>query len=92
MSAVTRDGHSLRILNVVDEHTRVAVGCRVARSIGARDVIAELVRLLNGLLEANVVITAWVERYNTERPHRGLGMMTPLQCAARWRAENESRN
>jgi transposase InsO family protein len=156
MSAVTRDGHSLRILNVVDEHTRVAVGCRVARSIGARDVIAELERLfarhgkpavlrsdngrefiaasladwlagqgvqtafiekgspqqnpfverfngsmrdelLNGeelhsLLEARVVITAWVERYNSERPHRGLGMMTPLQYAARWRAENESRN
>lgn len=156
MSAVTRDGHSLRILNVVDEHTRVAVGCRVARSIGARDVIAELERLfaqhgkpavlrsdngrefiaasladwlagqgvqtafiekgspqqnpfverfngsmrdellngeeLNSLLEARVVITAWVERYNTERPHRGLGMMTPLQYAARWRAENESRN
>jgi putative transposase len=45
MSCVTRDGHSFRILNVVDEHTRVAVGCRVARSIGARDVIAELEQL-----------------------------------------------
>lgn len=39
------DGRSLRILNVVDEHTRVAVGCRVARSIGARAVIGELERL-----------------------------------------------
>jgi transposase InsO family protein len=45
MSAVTRDGRSLRVLNVVDEHTRVAVGCRVARSIGAKDVIAELEQL-----------------------------------------------
>lgn len=41
MSSMTRDGRPLRILNVVDEHTRVAVGCRVARSIGAKDVIAE---------------------------------------------------
>lgn len=146
MSSVTRDGRSLRILNVVDEHTRLAVGCRVARSIGARDVIGELEtlfrrhgkpavlrsdngrefiaatladwlagegvqtafiekgspqqnpfverfngsmrdELLNGeefesLLEARVVIAAWVDRYNSERPHRGLGMMTPLQYAA----------
>lgn len=41
MSSMTRDGRPLRILNVVDEQTRVAVGCRVARSIGAKDVIAE---------------------------------------------------
>jgi putative transposase len=156
MSAVTRDGRSLRILNVVDEHTRVCVGCRVARSIGARDVRAELERLfeqngkptvlrsdngrefiaaslgdwlaeqgvqtafiekgspqqnpfverfngsmrdelLNGeefdtLVEAHVVIADWVERYNRERPHRGLGMMTPLQYAADWRRKNESGN
>ena len=45
MSGTTRDGSVLRILNVLDEHTRVAVGCRVARSIGAKDVIAELERL-----------------------------------------------
>ena len=156
MSSVTRDGRSLRILNVVDEHTRIAVGCRVARSIGARDVIGELERLfqqrgkpavlrsdngrefiaasladwlagqgvqtafiekgspqqnpfverfngtmrdelLNGeefdsLLEARVVIANWIDRYNSERPHRGLGMMTPLQYAAGWREKNEGRN
>jgi hypothetical protein len=45
MSAMTRDGRGFRILNVVDEHTRIAVGCRVARSIGAGEVIAELERL-----------------------------------------------
>jgi transposase InsO family protein len=44
--------------------------------------------LLNGeefdsLLEARVVIAGWVEKYNTERPHRGLGMMTPAAFAAR---------
>jgi putative transposase len=139
MSTMARDGRQVRILNVVDEHTRLAIGCRVARSIGARDVRAELERLfgkhgrpavlrsdngrefiaaslgdwlasqgvstafiqkgspqqnpfverfngtmrdeiLNGeefdsLLEARVVILGWVERYNSERPHRGLGMM-----------------
>lgn len=45
MGARTRDGAPIRILNVVDEYTRVALGSRVARSIGARDVIAELDRL-----------------------------------------------
>ena len=38
--------------------------------------------ILNGesfrsVLEAKVVIDAFVEEYNTVRPHRGLGMMTP---------------
>jgi putative transposase len=132
---------------VVDEYTRLALGCRVDRSIGAGEVAEELERLfarygppqllrsdngrefisatlgawlaergveaafiekgspqqnpfverfngsmrdelLNGeefhsLLEARVVITAWVDEYNSERPHRGLGMMTPVAYAAR---------
>jgi putative transposase len=43
--------------------------------------------LLNGeefesLLEARVVIASWVEQYNTQRPHRGLGVMTPSAFAA----------
>ncbi|MGZ4187558.1 MAG: integrase core domain-containing protein [Solirubrobacteraceae bacterium] len=38
--------------------------------------------LLNGelfrsVLEARVLIAEWVNRYNTVRPHRGLGMKTP---------------
>jgi transposase InsO family protein len=146
MSGRTRDGSALRILNVVDEYTRVALGCRVDRSIGASDVVAELERLfeehgkpqvlrsdngrefiatslldwlaergvqtafiekgspqqnpfverfngtmrdelLNGeefdsLLEARVLIRTWVDEYNTLRPHRGLGMMTPSAFAA----------
>jgi transposase InsO family protein len=149
MGERTRDGGSLRILNVVDEYTRLCVGSRVARSIGARDVQAELSELfdrhgkprvlrsdngrefiaaslgewlteqgvqrafiekgspqqnafverfngtmrdevLNGeefesVLEARVVISAWVTHYNEERPHRGLGMMTPAAYAAAWR-------
>jgi putative transposase len=146
MGARTRDGGPIRILNVVDEYTRVALGSRVARSIGARDVIVELERLfalhgkpellrsdngrefiaatlgdwlaeqgvktafiekgspqqnafverfngtmrdevLNGeefdsLLEARVVIGNWLVEYNTLRPHRGLGMLTPAAYAA----------
>lgn len=47
MGTRTRDGNPIRILNVVDEYTRVALGCRVARSIGSRDVIAELENLFD---------------------------------------------
>jgi putative transposase len=46
--------------------------------------------LLNGeefesLLEARVVVSAWVSHYNEERPHRGLGMMKPAAYARAWR-------
>jgi putative transposase len=146
MGTRTRDGSPIRILNVVDEYTRQALGCRVARSIGAHDVISELEdlfdkhgrpellrsdngrefvaetltswlaeqgvkcafiekgspqqnafverfngtmrdELLNGeefdnLLEARVVIRNWLVEYNTLRPHRGLGMLTPVAYAA----------
>jgi transposase InsO family protein len=41
----TQDGRPLRLLNVVDEYTRVAVGFHVARSIGARGVTAALARI-----------------------------------------------
>lgn len=33
--------------------------------------------LFHTVLEARVVLRAWVEEYNTVRPHRGLGMQTP---------------
>jgi putative transposase len=45
VAARTEDGLPLRILNVVDEYTRRCVGCRVERSIGARDIISELEEL-----------------------------------------------
>lgn len=41
----TTDGGALRILNVVDEHTRLALGSKVERSIGTRDVMAFLAEL-----------------------------------------------
>ena len=40
----------------------------------------------DSLLEARVVIGAWVEQYNSQRPHRGLGMMTPAAFAANYKA------
>ncbi len=42
MSARTRRGVAIRILNVVDEFTRVAVACHVSRTIGALEVVATL--------------------------------------------------
>jgi transposase InsO family protein len=152
MGARLRSGGTLRILNVVDEFTRVSLGCRVGSSIGARDVVScleELFRIhgrprvlrsdngrefiaetvvswlrdrgvipafiekgspqqnpfverfngtmrdekLNGeefdsVLEARVVLGDWIREYNEVRPHRGLGMRTPLQYAAQWKREN----
>jgi transposase InsO family protein len=141
VSLRTQDGRPLRLLNVVDEHTRRGIGFEVARSIGARRVKTaleqlfaesgrpELIRSDNGkeftsvelvswlaeqgvtavqiakaspqqncyverfngvmrdecidgelfhsVLEAKVVIGRYYEEYNNQRPHRGLGMMTP---------------
>lgn len=45
VAARTEGGLPLRILNIVDEFTRRCVGCRVERSIGARDIISELEQL-----------------------------------------------
>lgn len=45
MSARTVDGGALRILNVLDEHTREALGSKVARSIGSESVRKHLERL-----------------------------------------------
>jgi len=142
MTLRTTDGRPMRLLNVVDEYSRVAVGFHVARSIGARGVISTLARLFatygapqvirsdngrefvaasvvaflaehgvqaapvakaspqqncyverfNGTMrdelldgetfdtvtEARVVIGRYYVEYNTIRPHRGLGMVTPL--------------
>ena len=132
----------LRLLNVVDEYTRVAVGFHIARSIGATEVRNTIERLIarhgapkvirsdngkefisttviarlaehgiaaapvakgspqqncyierfNGtmrrelldaevfhsVLDAQVVIGRFYEEYNTTRPHRSLGMLTPV--------------
>lgn len=68
----TTDGGALRILNVVDEHTRVALGTKVARAIGTRDVIAflgelferhgrpELIRSDNGREFTSELLAEWL--------------------------------
>jgi putative transposase len=35
----------------------------------------------DSVLEARVLVDAWNHEYNTQRPHRGLGFMTPLAFA-----------
>lgn len=35
----------------------------------------------DSVLEARVLVDAWNQEYNTQRPHRGLGFMTPLAFA-----------
>lgn len=146
MSTKTRRGGLVRILNVVDEYTRVALGSLVANSIGATHVVGFLEQLFaihgrptgirsdngrefiaasviawlrerdvepifvekaspqqnsfierfNGtmrdevlhgeefetVLEARVVITTWLDVYNYQRPHRALGMLSPMAYAA----------
>jgi len=39
------------------------------------------------LEEATTVISAWIQRYNTERPHSSLGYLTP----AAWRERDQAR-
>lgn len=45
ISRRTADGRPLRVLNVMDEYTRVALGSHCARSIGAREVRRHLTKL-----------------------------------------------
>jgi transposase InsO family protein len=45
MGSRTRRGGPIRIFNIVDEFTRLALGCRVDLSIGTSDVIIELEQL-----------------------------------------------
>lgn len=68
----------LRLLNVVDEYTRVAVGFHVARSIGARAVVTTLDRLFtehgapgcirsdNGKEFVANTVTAWLTERGVE--------------------------
>lgn len=149
MSGKTTKAGAIRILNIVCEFTREALGCRVDIHLGTTEVIAELekafangrpkiIRVDNGrefiaatlkhwlterdvslihiekgqpqqncyveryngtmrsevldvedfdtVLEARVVLREWAfESYNTKRPHRGHGMMTPRQFADHWK-------
>lgn len=38
------------------------------------------------VLEARIILQKWaLDEYNTRRPHRGHGMLTPRQFADRWK-------
>ena len=41
------------------------------------------------LLEAQVVVEAWRQEYNTYRPHSSLGDLTPVEYAANWTSNNQ---
>lgn len=41
--------------------------------------------LFVNLQEARVMIEAWREEYNTDRPHSSLGYLTPAEFAEKWR-------
>jgi putative transposase len=56
--------------------------CYVERFNGSmRDELLDS-ELFHTVLEARVVIGEWINSYNSSRPHRGLGMMTPAAFAA----------
>lgn len=75
----TDDGLPVRILNVVDEFTRVAVACRVARSLGTRDVVAALeaafklhgkpalLRSDNGREFISATLAAWLQEQGVQQ-------------------------
>ena len=46
-----------------------------------KTVRAELLtgRVFASIEEAQAVLDAWIEHYNSERPHQGIGMVAPLQ-------------
>ncbi len=41
------------------------------------------------LAEAQVLIEAWRQEYNSYRPHSALGGLTPAEYAERWTDENQ---
>jgi putative transposase len=55
VAARLRNGGPLRILNVVDEYSRVCVGAHVARNIGSRDVVKFLTTLFDSLGPPEVI-------------------------------------
>jgi putative transposase len=55
-----------------------------------RDELLNL-ELFENAFEAQVVIDDWRWEFNNVRPHRSLGMATPAEFAARWKAEYDVR-
>src|SRR5579884_2521546 len=78
MSGRTRHGGPIRILNIVDEFTRVALGTHVSRSIGSADLqdvlektinrhgVPRLIRSDNGREFISTTIIEWLEQRGIE--------------------------
>ncbi|MCG3196160.1 MAG: hypothetical protein GHCLOJNM_00631 [bacterium] len=47
--------------------------------------------VFRNLAEAKVVIQAWRQRYNQERPLSSLGYLTPLEYRAQWEREQNGK-
>jgi putative transposase len=45
--------------------------------------------LFYSLNEVRVMCEEWREDYNTERPHKSLGYLSPLLYATRWQGEQQ---
>ena len=48
--------------------------------------------LFHSVLEAKVVIGRFIDEYNNQRPHRGLGMMTPAAFDRAERARDRDKD
>ena len=97
---VTSAGRTIKILHVVDEHTRESLADVVAFSIDADAAVEALdgsrmrdellaINTFDSLLEAQVLVADWRKEYNTYRPHSALGMQTPAEFARKWRTNNQ---
>ena len=84
-------GRRFRILNIVDDVTRVCLAAIPDTSISGKRVARELTMLMRDELlneslfidldQARQLISAWVTDYNTARPHSSLGYKTPAAYA-----------
>ena len=82
---------ALKLLTVLDEHTRECLAIVLACKIRAHDVLEVLADLFNGklrdellngeifysLAEAAVLVEQWRREYNTVRPHSACGGSPP---------------
>ena len=90
MASRTHDGRALKLLTVLDEHTRECLAIVVARKIRSHDVLEVLADLFvrhgppeylrsdNGPEFTAKLVRRWLGReYNTVRPHSARGGFPP---------------
>jgi len=77
------DGRCLRLLNVIDDYNREALGTEVDFSLPSERVIRALEQIIEWRGRPNIIrcfATRWVWHYNHDRPNMALGGFTPKQC------------